>query len=227
MKTQTIRTDVYTRVTERIIAALETGVRPWLKPWSASNATGWIPALPLRHNGTPCRGINVLLLWGEATEKGYRRNIWMTYKQAEQLGAQVRKGERGSLVVYADRFKTTEENDKGEEVERDIPFMKGYTVFNVEQIDGLPAQYLEPATAVAERPALQLIAQAEEFFAGTAARFRHGGNRAFYAPAQDFIQLPPAEAFKDAESYAATKAAKLSMSSNELAVKFLTYAQST
>lgn len=206
---QAPRADVYARVTDRIVSDLEHGVRPWLKPWNAAHASDRLPLLPLRHNGTPYRGINILLLWGETCEKGYTRNIWMTYKQAEALGAQVRKGERGSLVVYADRFTKTEANDKGDPVEREIPFMKGYTVFNVEQIDGLPARYCEPPAPRDEGRTVELIEEAEGFFATTRATFRHGGNRAFYAPAADFIQLPPVEAFRDAESYAATKAHEL------------------
>lgn len=131
----------------------------------------------------------------------------MTYKQAETLGAHVRKGERGSLVVFADRYTKTESNDQGEDVERSIPFMKAYTVFNVEQIEGLPTQYQPtPAPDVAPLP---LIESAESFFAGTGAVFRHGGNQAYYVPSADVIQLPPPEAFRDAESYAATKAHEL------------------
>lgn len=202
----TLYKDVYARVTDRIVAELEQGVRPWLKPWSTSHTDGRI-LRPLRHNGTPYKGINVLLLWGEAIEKGYSSSTWMTYKQAETFGAHVRKGERGSLVVFADRYTKTESNDQGEDVERSIPFMKAYTVFNVEQIEGLPAQYQPtPAPDVAPLP---LIEDAEAFFTGTGAVFRHGGNQAFYAPAADFIQLPPPEAFRDAESYAATKAHEL------------------
>lgn len=208
-KTTAPRADVYSRVTDRIVSDLTQGVRPWLKPWSADHAADRLPSLPLRHNGTPYRGMNVLLLWGDAMEKGYSAPIWMTYKQAEALGAHVRKGEHGSLVVYADRFNKTEANDKGEEVETSIPFMKGYTVFNVEQIEGLPAQYVQPTAPRDDSRRLELIEKAEEFFAGTRAAFRHGGNRAFYAPAADFIQLPPADAFRDAESYAATKAHEL------------------
>ena len=96
------RTDVYARVTDRIIADLEAGVRPWLKPWKARHAEGRI-ALPRRHNGTPYRGINILLLWGAAMAKGYSSSLWMTYRQAGELKAHVGKGEQGSLVVFADR----------------------------------------------------------------------------------------------------------------------------
>lgn len=104
-------------MTNSIIAALESGTRPWMKPWSAP-ASDRMPLLPLRGNGTSYRGINVLLLWGEAMDKGFTCNTWMTYKQAEAHKAHVRKGEKGSMVVYADRASTTETNEKGEEVER-------------------------------------------------------------------------------------------------------------
>lgn len=206
---QAPRADVYSRVTDRIVSDLEKGVRTWLKPWSAGLAADRLPSLSLRSCGTPYRGVNVLLLWGEAMDKGYTSPLWMTYKQAEALNAHVRKGEHGALVVYADRFNKTEANEKGEEVEHSIPFMKGYTVFNVEQIEGLPAQYYTPTAPRDDSRTLELIEEAEEFFTGTHATFRHGGNRAFYAPAADFIQLPPADAFRDAESYAATKAHEL------------------
>lgn len=205
-KSTTTRADVYSRVTDRIIADLEQGVRPWLKPWTTDNAAEGITR-PLRHNGTPYRGINVLLLWGEAMAKGCACAIWMTYRQADELGAHVKKGEQGSMVVYADRFTKTETTDQGEEIEQDIPFMKAYTVFNVEQIEGLPAHYY--TTPESKGEPLQLIDSAERFFAATGATFRHGGNQAFYAPGPDLIQLPPPEAFNDAESYAATKAHEL------------------
>jgi len=202
MDTTTTRTDLYTRVTAHILADLERGVRPWLQPWHAANTTGRVTR-PLRHNGTPYRGINILLLWGEAMTKGYAAPIWMTFTQATTLGAHVRKGEHGTLVVYADTFTRTETNDQGDEVERRIPFLKSYTVFNVEQMAGLPAPYLT-APAPPGDP-LQLIDRAERFFAATGAVVRHGGDRAYYSPTLDVIQLPPPEAFRDAERYAATK----------------------
>jgi antirestriction protein ArdC len=205
-RTNTNRDDIYSRVTNRIIEDLAKGVRPWLKPWSAGNSEGRITA-PLRHNGTPYKGVNILLLWGEAWAKGYSSARWMTYKQAAELGAQVRKGEHGALVVYADRFTKTEQNERGEDIEHSVPFMKGYTVFNVEQVDGLPDHYYPKPEPKGEP--LKLIAEAEAFFESTGARFQHGGSRAFYATARDFIQLPPAEAFRDVESYAATKAHEL------------------
>lgn len=205
--TRNEKTDVYTKVTDRIIADLEKGVRPWMKPWSSDNTQGRI-TLPLRHNGIPYRGINILMLWGAAVECGYGSPTWMSYRQAQELGGQVRKGERGSLSVYANTLNKTETNEEGEEEERSIPYMKGYTVFNVEQIDGLPSRYYaqpEPITF----PIAQRIEQADRFFAATGATIRHGGNSAYYSPQSDHIQMPPFEAFRDAESHAATFAHEL------------------
>jgi antirestriction protein ArdC len=204
--TSTPRADLYTRVTERVIADLDRGVRPWLKPWNAGHTAGRI-TLPLRHNGTPYRGINILLLWGEAMAHGYTSPLWMTFKQALALEAHVRKGEHGAMVVYADRFTRKETDADGHDVEREIPFLKAYTVFNVAQIEGLPAHYYAQAEPKTEK--LELIEDAERFFAATGAVIRHGGDKAYYAPALDVIQLPVPEAFRDAESYAATKAHEL------------------
>jgi antirestriction protein ArdC len=176
-------------------------VRPWLKPWNADNATGRITR-PLRANGQPYKGINVLMLWGEALAQGFASPFWMTYKQAQELGGQVRKGEHGSLVVYADRIHKTETGDNGDEIEREIPFMKGYTVFCVEQIDGLPEHFhARPSPPL---PAPDRIEAAERFAANSRADIRHGGGRAFYAIDADRVQLPPFESFTDPESYYAT-----------------------
>ena len=195
------RKDVYTRVTDRIVADLEQGVRTWMKPWSGEHAAGKI-SRPLRRCGTPYRGMNILLLWGEAMAKGYAAPHWMTFKQALEHDAHVRKGEHGSLVVYANSITKTEVNEKGEDTEREIPFMKGYTVFNVEQIEGLPAHYYaKPENPL---PLSERIESADRFMIATGASIRHGGNQAFYAPARDVVQMPPFEAFRDKESYYAT-----------------------
>lgn len=199
-----MKADVYEKITGRIVADLEQGVRPWLRPWNAEHAAGRITR-PLRANGQPYQGINVLMLWGEAVGKGFAAPIWMTFKQALELGGHVRKGEHGSLVVYADRIRRTETNEAtGEEAEREIPFLKGYTVFNVEQVDGLPAHYY--ATAEPQIDPVQRIARADEFFAALGADIRHGGNAAWYSVNEDRVQMPPFESFRDAESYYATLA---------------------
>ncbi|TCU33587.1 ArdC family protein [Rhizobium azibense] len=195
------RADLYTRITDKIIEDLSNGVRPWMKPWNAANANGRITR-PLRHNGKPYSGMNVLLLWSEGTARGYGSPMWMTFKQALELGAAVRKGETGATVVFASRFTKSETDGNGDEVEREIPFLKAYTVFNIEQIGGLPEQY-------DHRPApfldpVERIEHADRFFRNTGAVIRHGGNQAFFAPAADLIQMPHFESFRDAESYYAT-----------------------
>ena len=179
MHDTTARQDVYTRITAQIVADLEQGVRPWMKPWNAEHAAGRITR-PLRHNGQPYSGINILSLWMSATVQNFAAPIWMTFRQALELDAHVRKGEKGSLVVYANSIKRTEHDEKsGEDVEREIPYMKGYTVFNVEQIDGLPEIYYAKAA-----PTLDPIARidhAEKFLHATGAKIAHGGNRAYYS----------------------------------------------
>ena len=203
---QTARDDVYTRVTDAIITELEKGVRPWLKPWNAEHMAGKINR-PLRHNGEPYKGVNVLMLWMAAEAQGYASPIWMTFNQAKEMKAGVRKGAKGSLVVYANHLTRTETGEDGEEAERDVYFMKGYTVFNVEQIEGLPDRFYEPAAPRLDP--VQRIDAADLFFANTGAEIRHGGNQAYYAGVTDHVQMPPFESFRDAEAYCATLAHEL------------------
>ncbi len=197
------RADIYARITDRIVANLERGVRPWVRPWNTVNAGGCITR-PLRHNGMPYQGINVVLLWSEAVSRGFTSSIWMTFKQSLELGGHVRKGESGTMVVYANRISKIETDDNGDDVERTVPFLRAYTVFCVDQIDGLPDHYYSrPAPST---PPAQRIAHVDTFFANTGATIRHGGDKAFFAPSLDLIQMPPFETFRDAESYAATLA---------------------
>ena len=187
-KTQTPREDIYTRITNQIITALENGAKPWTLPWNAAHAAGPITR-PLRHNGEPYAGINVLSLWASATERGHSAPIWMTYKQAKQLGGQVRKGEKGAPVVYADTIVRAE----GDEIDgstsgpgfddenvRIIPFLKSYTVFNVDQIENLPDRYY---TLVTNQPNPdQRIQNAEAYYKALGAVIQHTGLRACYIP---------------------------------------------
>lgn len=199
-KNEGVRADIYARITERIVADLEKGVRPWVQPWSAGNAAGRITR-PLRHNGEPYTGMNVLLLWSEGLARGFTAPIWMTFKQSIELGGHVRKGESGSTVIYASRFTKTETDEHGGEVERDIPFLKTYNVFNVEQIEGLPEHFYRRPTPILDP--VERIEHADRFFANTGSVIRHGGSRAFYSPSSDVIQMPRFETFRDAASYVA------------------------
>jgi antirestriction protein ArdC len=204
--TTTARADIYSRVTDRIVAELEAGVRPWLKPWNAEHAAGRI-CRPLRFNGQRYSGINILMLWAEAETKGFSAPFWMTFQQARDLGGYVKKGEHGSPVVYASKFTKNEKADSGEDVEREIPFLKEYTVFNVEQIADLPDWYYQLKEQ--PKPQMQRIEKADQFFANVKADIRTGGNQAYYAIGSDHVQMPRFECFRDAESHAATLAHEL------------------
>src|SRR6202162_1620646 len=198
------RQDIYTRITSQIVSHLEKGVRPWGRPWNAEHAAGRITR-PLRHNGKPYSGINVLSLWASAMAQNFAAPIWITFKQAWELDAHIRKGEKGSLVLYADSITRKETDEQtGDEIDREIPFLKGYTVFNVEQIDGLPEHYYAKAAPRVET--LARIEQAEIFFAGTGATIQNGVTMAYYNASQDFVQMPPFESFRDAESFYSTLA---------------------
>jgi antirestriction protein ArdC len=201
--TDQTRPDLYARVTNAILADLEHGVRPWTKPWSGEHLAGRITR-PLRYAGQPYSGVNVLLLWAEALARGFAAPIWMTFRQALELGAHVRKGEHGATVVYANRFTRTETGEDDQDTLREIPFLKAYTVFNVEQIEGLAAHFY--ALAAPGLDVAQRIAQADAFFAATRADIRHGGSCAYYAGEADYVQMPPFESFRDPQSYYATLA---------------------
>jgi antirestriction protein ArdC len=206
------RADIYRNVTDIIVRDLERGARPWIKPWTLSPNSTNVALRPLRHDGTPYRGVNVLILWIAAAERGYASSTWLTYRQAQALGAQVRGGERGTAIVYAKTILRSEDDAATtEDTTRTIPLLRGYTVFNSDQVDGLPAGYgqtqaSEPTvTGVPNR-----IDQADAFVAATGASIQHKGNRACYIPAADLIQMPPYRQFQDtptstaAEAYYAT-----------------------
>lgn len=187
------RGSLYQEVTDRIIAELEQGRFPWVQPWGGASAS-----LGLPQNAATARrysGINVLVLWGAVIEKGYRGQNWLTFRQALTLGGCVRKGEKGTTVFYADRFIPKGEIERATKTGDDpnaVPFLKRFTVFNVDQCDGLP----ETAFAgIAPLPECEQIPQAEDLIKRTGADFRIGGNRAFYQTVGDFIQVPPQPSF--------------------------------
>jgi antirestriction protein ArdC len=193
------RTSVYERVTDGIVAALEEGVAPWVKPWSGGGSAG------MPYNATSQRrysGVNVLLLWEAGLREGYRSDAWLTFRQAQGLGGHVKRGEHGTFIVYASSFTKQDTNAAtGEEVERQIPFLKSYTVFNVEQTEGLPANMY---AAVEAKPIDDAIEDVQVFIERIGATVRHGGDRAFYAPSLDVIQLPEPACFEGAGHYYST-----------------------
>jgi antirestriction protein ArdC len=177
------RADFYQRITDTIIRNLEQGARPWTKPWTTTSSTAG-SIRPVRHDGTPYRGINVLILWSEASDNGYTSSTWMTYRQAQSQGAQVRKGERGTTIVYAKPIHVLNEDATPDsDNTRTVPLLRAHTVFNVAQIDGLPAQYL--ALPTPETMAFNVsgrVERADAFVTATAAHIQHRGSQARYIP---------------------------------------------
>jgi antirestriction protein ArdC len=206
MSNITHQPDVYTRVTNKILIDLEQGVRTWQQPWDPNYASTSI-LRPLRSNGQGYRGINILLLWASSLEQGFTSPFWLTFKQADALGAQVRKGQKGSLVVYADTYHKTEtDKNNGEEIETDIHFMKAYTVFNANQIEGLPEYYTPSLPERSATPTENRNEALDQFFSSTGIDIRQGGDRAFYALSSDHVQMPSFHAFHNAENFYATLA---------------------
>lgn len=190
--------DIYAEVTNSIIAALEQGTPPWVCPWQERSE---MPRNLV--SGKPYRGINVLVLYGEVMQHHYEDNRWLTFKQASDIGARVRKGERGTSIVFyriREADKTRADASDGEvENARRIPLLKTFTVFNVSQLESVPERYVE-------RPIVewQPVEAAERVIAHSGAVIQHGGNRAFYRPKDDLIQLPPLTSFAKPEDYYAT-----------------------
>lgn len=191
--------NLYDEVTARIVAELEQGRLPWVQPWGAGKT-----ALGLPRNGLSGRayaGINILILWGAVIEGGYPSQFWLTYRQALALDGHVRKGERGVGVCYADRFTPASEIERAEAEggePNSIPFLKRFIVFNAAQCEGLPPSLTAPAAPLPERMVQE---DAERLIAATNADFRVGGDRAYYVPAADYIQVPPQPAFYDQINY--------------------------
>jgi antirestriction protein ArdC len=187
--------DIYDKVTQSVVRLLERGVKPWTQPWMAGPGGG----MPLRHNGQSYRGINVLILWGQAQEAGYSAPYWMTYRQAQILGGQVRKGERSTPVVYYGTALKDGEGEQGEDGKTPFRFIRTFNVFNAGQIDGLPERY--HAAAATHAPVVERIPELDAFVRKTGVEVRYGGGRAFYRMSEDFIQMPAFEEFSDPEKF--------------------------
>lgn len=192
-KVQNTGSTLYSEVTDRIIAELEAGTLPWVKPWDDGRAPLGLP----RNAGTDRRysGINVLILWHTLFERGYQSQRWLTYRQAVAMGGHVRKGEQGTTVCYADKF-TPKGGEEAREPDGDNPrqiaFLKRFTIFNVDQCEGLPD---DPTDRIITHNEAVLIPRAEALIAATGAEIRIGGSDAYYAPSTDHICVPPPEVY--------------------------------
>lgn len=196
------RASLYDEVTRRIISELEQGRVPWVQPWSSEACGAPIVGLPRNALTSRCySGVNVLILWGAVIEHGWPSQGWLTFRQALEAGGNVRKGEHGTTVVYADRFTPEAEKTRAQESggeARSIAFLKRFTVFNVAQCEGLREGLMPDPVALPER---EIVPVAEAVMAASGIDFRIGGAKAFYSPGADFVQVPPRPAFYDQVNY--------------------------
>lgn len=192
------------RITAAIIEKLEEGTKPWVKPWR-----GLPVSHPLRSCGTPYRGMNTFWLWMIADAAGYSSPYWMTYRQCQKLGGQVRKGEKSTIAIFYKSYtKEVESTDGGQDIEN-RRVLKAYAVFNADQCDGLPELYHpQPPVAVVEPEGRE--DRLDAFFARIGADLRHHGSQAYYEPTCDRVTMPPAELFEAYDHYYATLAHELS-----------------
>jgi antirestriction protein ArdC len=188
------REQLYSEITTKIVTLLEQGIRPWTASRWASGAI----SRPLRSNGVAYQGINALILWLYAADRGYGSPYYLTYRTAQELGGQVRKGEKSIPVLYYNVVER--KNEQGEEVE--IPFARVYAVFNAQQIDGLPKRYYPEAGDPLPEDAR--IARAEEFVRNTGIAVREEGITAYYSRRDDAVTVPPFARFKNADGFYAT-----------------------
>ena len=189
------RASLYQEITDKIIAELEAGRLPWVQPWGSSAVAAPLAMPKNAATGRAYSGINVLILWGAVVARGFSCQSWLTFRQALSLGGNVRKGERGTTVVYADRFVPDDEKQRaretGEEAQA-IPFLKRFTVFSTEQCEGLPEDLVTAPPPVSDG---LILPEVEALIQASGADLRLGGDKAFYSPALDYIQVPRPEAY--------------------------------
>ncbi|MBY8829631.1 ArdC family protein [Hephaestia mangrovi] len=187
------RQSLYAEVTARVVAELEEGRLPWVQPWDAAACPCAMPANAV--TGRRYSGINVLILWAAVIEGRYASQRWLTYRQAQAAGGNVRKGERGTTVCYADRFTPRDEQEKAIDEDREartIAFLKRFTVFNIDQCEGLPQAM---ATTPEVRPEAEMMPVVRSLIEASGADFRIGGGEAYYSPGGDYVAVPPQAAF--------------------------------
>jgi antirestriction protein ArdC len=194
-KTESSRRSLYAEVTERVIAELEEGRLPWVQPWDAAACGCAMPANAA--SGRRYSGINVLILWAAVIESGYASQRWLTYRQVAAAGGNVRRGEKGTTVCYADRFTPKGEEEKARDEDREaraVAFLKRFTVFNVEQCEGLPGELTRTPEPLAE---VDILPQMQALIDASGADFRIGGGHAYYAPKDDYVAVLPPAAFHE------------------------------
>jgi antirestriction protein ArdC len=193
-----MKRDLYSDVTARIVAELEAGAAPWIKPWSATPGAN-MPCNAATNR--PYSGCNVVLLW-MAQAAGYRSPRYLTFKQALEFGGNVRKGEHGTKVYFVKQLEIRDGADD-EPSTRLVPMMREYTVFNVDQCDGLPDSVAIGKSVRVRNPDAR-DDLADQFLRSTGADIREGHGEAYYVPSRDFISMPAFGAFKGADHFYGT-----------------------
>lgn len=186
------KTDAFASITDKIVSILESGKATGRITWNGRGEAGRIP-YNLK-TGNPYRGANVIALWISANEAGFGSNAWLTFKQALDLGGHVRKGEKGTLGIYFDSYEREEPDGDGGTEKRRIAFAKAFTVFNLDQVEGVE----KPTSAPTERDP---IAAAEDVMIASGANISEIGTRAYYDPRGDFIRLPDWYRFETKENF--------------------------
>jgi antirestriction protein ArdC len=191
-----MKRDLYAEVSSRIVAELEAGAAPWIKPWSATAGAN-TPCNAVTNR--PYSGCNVVLLW-MAQAAGYRSARFLTFKQALELGGNVRKGEHGTKIHFVKQLERREQGADDTSLTRLIPMMRGYTVFNVDQCENLPDSITSGKPMRVRNPDAR-DELADAFLHSTGADIREGHGEAFYVPSRDFISIPAFAGLKGADHF--------------------------
>ena len=184
--------DFYQTITNQIVEALEAGVKPWVCPWDRTSASG----LPINASTlNPYQGMNIMLLWMSAAERSFTSQHWLTYKQAVEMGGNVRKGEKGTAIFF---YKQVQKKEAVKE-EDTYAMLKTYTVFNLDQIDGI--EFEESKSTQNE---ISLVDEVEAFIDATGVSITYGGAKAFFRPSTDQVVIPTKALFSSTEGMYAT-----------------------
>lgn len=204
------RNQLCIEITNQFVNALHSGAPPWIRPWNSPKAINILPSNAI--TGRRYSGVNITILWSAAATRGYTNDRWLTYAQAQQVGATVEKGEQATTVVFyrtlqvmeKDEDGTPELDEKGQPKFRTVKLMKGIPLFNIEQCASVPRRILAQESQTPEKPEWQINQEVEDFVKKTGAMIRHDGVTALYIPKEDYILMPPKTAFESNAGYYST-----------------------
>ena len=202
--------NLYNKITSQFVSALKNGAPPWIKPWSEYSSRPTHPTNAITDR--KYTGINVTILWTAATTHGFKRDRWLTFNQTRNAGGHVRRGQKGTVVILYRDIEVRRKDESGalildsngETMKEKIKFIKGFTLFNVDQCDGLPQKVIEGSTLPAEKPAWKSHKDIESLLNSKSVQIRHDCDQAAYYPKEDIIRMPVKKAFKTDSCYYST-----------------------